>query len=261
MMVVAASACSGRSGENIDDNRIPYENPIDSILRNQSEPFRLEEVCRYLKDNPQFVHQSDSVGFHRCFSLDPTVRAEVLWQECGDIRIYSIPSPTMYATQYDNLVQFLDNGKFDSDFLQDDYGDVRGLFSIKSDTGKTFYILKTRVDVEHQGYVAWERISAFSISKGRLVKENLFRAGKRLYDAIELECGGQRDLPISFYCVVLIDVDGFEERPERPWFVVAEVNERDWPTGKGFKYQWNGRQFEYVGKCNYDADGVLHEGF
>ena len=91
----------------------------------------------------------------------------------------------------------------------------------------------------------------------RLVKEKLFHAKERQYDNIEVCCGGHRYLPLDFGEMVLIGIEETEESGDVPMFVIAEINDADWPTGLGLKYVWKGDCFEYVGKCKYDANGYI----
>lgn len=229
-----------------------YENPIDSIIQNTTEDIRWDEVYRYLTNHPDFVNQSDSTGYR--YLCDDCER-QMVWKDCGDIRVYSIPCPTMYATCCCNIIQFRDNGRLDTGFFENNDGGMENLYAIRNRLGKTYYILKTRIDVEHQGMIVWECISSFSVERGHLVKENLFHAKNRKYDCVEVECGGQRYLPLNYQNVVLISMSQFEDGVDNPAFVIAEINSNDWPTGYGLKYEWDGTWFEYVGKCPYDVDG------
>ena len=54
-------------------------------------------------------------------------------------------------------------------------------------------------------------------------------------------------------------MDYFEWGDGTPTFVIAEINENDWPTGYGLKYKWNGNYFEYVGKCHYEANDIIYD--
>lgn len=240
-----------------NNNDLVYENPIDSIIHNTTEENRFEEVQSFLICHPDFVNNSDAVGYHRYLFDDP--EKSVIWEDCEDIRVYSIPCPTLFATLNRNIIQFINDGTIDTQFLQDNEGGLERLVSIKSKEGKTFYILKTSLHVEHQGLVAWEHINAFSEINGRLSKEDLFHTKTKSYDYIEVGCGGQRYLPLDFYDLVLICMCNFEDRYETPSVVFAEINNNDWPTGNGLKYSWNGSSFEYIGKCKYDANDILYE--
>ena len=91
------------------------------------------------------------------------------------------------------------------------------------------------------------------------MKEKLFHAKGKEYDIIEVECGGQRDCPLDFENIDMIYLSDFEEYVDVPIFIIAEINENDWLTGYGLKYQWDGNHFEYVGKCRYDADGMFRD--
>lgn len=241
----------------VDPIEYIYENSIYSIVQNTDEDIRFDEVYSYLTTYLDFINKSDSIGYHR-YTSDDCDRG-VLWKDCGDIRIYSIPCPSMYSYYCRNIVQFKETGRIDTSFLNDNAGEMERLYRIKNKSGKDFYILKTRLDVQHQGTIAWEYISAFSIEKGQLVKEKLFHTRSMQYDMIEVECGGQRYIPLDFEDIVLIGMDYFEWGESTPTFVIAEINENDWPTGYGLKYLWNGNYFEYVGKCHYEADDIIYD--
>ena len=245
---------NNRSNENKD---VVYENPIDSIIHNTTEDNRFEEVQSFLINHPNFVNNSDAVGYHKYLMDD--YEKSIIWEDCEDIRVYSIPCPTQYETLHRNIIQFINDGAIDTRFLQDNEGGLEKLVSIKSKEGKTFYIIKTSLNVELQGSMAWEFINAFSENNKKLSKEDLFHAKTKSYDFIEVGCGGQRDLPLDFYNLVLICMCNFDDRYETPSVVLAEINNNDWPTGNGLKYRWNGSFFEYIGKCKYDANDILYE--
>ena len=76
------------------------------------------------------------------------------------------------------------------------------------------------------------------------------------YDHIELQCGGQRNCPLDYTNLKLIGLYNFDDNQSLPMVVITIVNENDWPTGYGMKYVWKGSFFEYVGKCDYDANGA-----
>lgn len=226
-----------------------FDNPIDEIINSNEVDTRFDEVYKFLVSHPDFATNSKSIGY-RTFQNEPYY---LIWKDCGNIRIYSIPLETNYSTFFRNIIQFKDNGDIDTLSLQNILGELIGLYEIKSQTGKTYYLLKTELEVCHQGIVHWENISAFSVNNGKLVKEKLFHTNNGQYDHIELQCGGQRWCPLLFGEVSLIDVDELEG--DYPVITVEVVNEKDWPTGYGLKYEWAGDFFEYVGKCDYDADG------
>lgn len=238
-----------------------FDNPIDSIVQHTEVYNCFEYVYSYLVSHPDFVANSDSVGYHYYACND--YETAFLWKDCGDIRVYSIPWETVHSALGYNIVQIKGkDGKYklDTVFLNDETGRMDNLFKVTCRTGKTYYILRTSTFTFHQGAIKWEKISAFSVDNGKLVKEKLFHTKTRQYDAIELECGGQRYIPIDYDNIDLICLDNFEgESDGVPVIVIAEINENDWPTGYGLKYQWNGEWFEYVGKCRYDADEMIRD--
>lgn len=229
-----------------------YENPIDSIIHNTDEEVRFDVVYNYLIAHPNFVKQSDSVGYHK-YSYDDYKEC-VVWKDCEDIRVYSIPCPLMYATYSRNIVQYHNNESLDTISLQDEFGQLDELFKIKNDKGYEYYILKTKAYAIRHGEVVEEYISAFSIQDNQLKKEKLFHANGKQYDIIEVVCGEERHPPLDYSNIVLISLKHFDDNDGVPMFVIAEINNNDWPTGYGLKYQWNGNWFEYVGKCPYNVD-------
>ncbi len=228
------------------------ENPIDSIIHITDEEIRCHEVYKYLITHPEFINLSDSIGYHS-YSCDDCERC-VLWKDCGIIRVYSIPCPLMYASYSYNIIQFRDKGSIDTTFLQDNIGQLDKLYEIRNKKGNVYYVLKTNAYAIRHGDVIEEYISAFSIKDGHLMKEKLFHANGRQYDVIEVVCGEERHPPLDYNSVILISLKHFDDGEGVPAFVIAEINNNDWPTGYGLKYQWNGDWFEYVGKCQYNVD-------
>ena len=261
--VTIASCGSNKNNDYEKTEECIYENPIDSIVQNTEEDVRFNEVYNYLTTHPDFIGHSDSIAYQR-FSCEGNADYDrcMLWKDCGDIRVYSIPCPSVYsslASYCCNIVQHKKTGIIDTVFLHDNFGGMECLYKIKNKSGKTIYIIKTRLDIEHQGIIVWEYINAFSIDNGKLENENMFYAKSGQYNSIEVECGGQRYLPLEYNDVVLIYLDNFDRNDEDvSTVVIAEINENDWPTGYGLKYQWNGNWFEYTGKCLYDLDERIH---
>lgn len=259
--VAIASCGSSKNNDYEQGEECFFDNPIDSVVRHTEVYDRFEDVYNYIVSHPDFVANSDSVGYHyyACNDYETTL----LWKDCGDIRVYSIPWETAHSALGYNIVQIKSkNGeyKLDTAFLNDETGRMDNLFKVRSRTGKTYYILRTSTITIHQGAIKWENINAFSVDNGKLVKEKLFHTKTRQYDVIELECGGQRYLPIDYDNIDLICLDNFEGGSDDvPVVVIAEINENDWPTGYGLKYKWNGEWFEYVGKCRYDADEMIRD--
>lgn len=264
MLVFIASCGNNKNNDYKESGECFFDNPIDSIVQNTEEDVRFDEVYKYLTAHPDFIGNSDSIAFQR-FSCEEDYDYDrcMLWKDCGDIRVYSIPCPSVYsslASYCCNVVQNKKTSIIDTVLLHDNLGGMESLYKIKNKNGETIYIIKTRLDIEHQGITNKECINAFSIVNGRFVRVKLFHAKSGHYDAIEVECGGQRYLPLDYNDVALICLDNFEEDDDdAPMFVIAEINENDWPTGYGLKYQWNGNWFEYVGKCHYDADERIRD--
>lgn len=239
--------------EKDNEEEVVYDNPIDSIIHSTDVDNRFEEVCQFLSSNPDFIYNSNCIGY---FTYDEMDRS-VLWKDCKKFRIYSIPFETNYSTQYRNIIQYKEaDMNLDTSSLQDNVEGLDDLYEIKGKNGKVYYILKTKTYVYHQGAIYWESITAFSIENGRFVKEKIFHAKEKEYDNIEVNCGGQRECPLDYGNIVLIYFPDNEECNEPSIFIIAEINENDWPTGYGLKYQWDGNSFEYLGKCHYDADGI-----
>ncbi len=234
------------------DNPI-FENPIDSIIGSTNVETRMEEVYKFLANYPDFINNSDSVGYY-CLR-DGTYDKIMIWKDCGLFRIYSIPCETLYASLCYNFIQYKDSGILDTFLLDDEKGGMDEFFEVKSKNGEMYYVFKTSYIVCHQGLIRWEFISAFTIKNGHLVNEKLFHTNRASYDRIEVEAGGQRYAPLVYNELSLIGLSGFEEKKDIPTIVIEVVNDNDWPTGDGLKYEWDGSCFKYVGKCKYDADG------
>lgn len=258
--VAIASCGSNKNNDYEQAEECFFDNPIDSIVQHTEVYDCFEDVYSYLVSHPDFIVNSDSIGYHyyACNNWENTL----LWKDCGDIRVYSIPWESIHSALGYNIVQIKGkDGKYtlDTAFLNDETGRMDNLFTVTNQTGKMYYILKTHALTIHQGATQWEYIRAFSIENDKLIMEKLFHTKTRQYDVIEIECGGQRSLPLDYGNVDLICLDNFEgENDDAPVVVIAEINENDWPTGFGLKYQWNGDWFEYVGKCHYDVNDVFH---
>lgn len=259
LFVLATLASCANKGfddqEEVDGKH--FDNEIDSIVENTDNERLFDELYGFLISHPDFVANRDTM---RHYSWGEGY----LWKNCGEIRVYSIPWwPDHYSVYGRNIVQLKGmDGKYrlDTAFLEEEVGLMDELLTIRSREGKTYYIMKTSASTIHQGYSVWESIRAFSIKNGRLSKEKLLHAKSGNYDAIEVLCGGQRYMPLNYNEVMLICLDNFEDRIYgAPTVVIAEINENDWPTGYGLKYEWNGEWFEYVGKCHYDTDGRIRD--
>ena len=242
--------------DSLESDEYSFDNPIDSIIYSTEVDTRYDEVYHFLTWHPDFVNNSKDVGY-RTYPDEKDYAPEMIWKDCGDIRVYFIPLESPWAGICKNIVQFKKNGKLDALSLEEIDGKIEDLCEVKDKEGKTYYLLKTCLFVEHQGIVLWETIHAFSLGKDGLVQEKLFHTNNGQYNQIKLQCGGQRWCPLDMYNMELIGMSGFDEKGEIPVVVVAVVNEKDWPTGYGLKSQWNGTYFEYVGKCDYDANGYL----
>lgn len=233
-----------------------YLNPMDSVVRNTVTYNRLGEVYGYLTRHPEFVHSSDSVGYGRSGAGNDD--STMLWKDCEGLRVYTIPEDSHRASYHLNFIQFRNGeGRIDSTLLEDNAGGVVGFVSLKGRDGKIYFLVKTDLYYGHQGTAKCERICAFSIQGNRLVKEKLFHARGRQYDDIEVCCGGHRYFPLDFRETVLIGMNDYRFEGGDPVLVITEVNDADWPTGNGLRYEWKGDCFEYTGKCSYDANGIL----
>lgn len=262
VIIVSMASCGSNNDHDYEQaGECFFDNPIDSIVQHTDASNRFDEVYRYLLSHPGFIDSSDAVGFYY-YACNEMENAP-LWIDCGDIRLYSIPWESIHSALAYNIVQI--KGKtgedgLDTQFLKDNQSRMDYLFKVTDRMGKTYYVLKTNYFVSHQGVTYEEGLCAFSLENGQLVKEKLFHARSGQYDAIEVECGGHRYLPLDFSDVVLICLDNVDEDDNGvPVVVVAEINTNGWPTGFGLKYQWTGDCFEYVGKCHYDAEGIIRD--
>ena len=233
---------------------VAYKNPIDSIVHCSENPIEMEEVYYFLFDNPDFVKESPNEGYYYDPDDDEYV---LLWKDCGNFRIYSIPYISPHATLAFNFIQYKDNGEIDTIMLENIVGNVpmKDFQEVESTDGKKHYVLKSRVFVCHQGYVQTEIVTSFSVQNGRLVKDKLFQTATNSYDYIEVN-NGQGYIPLDYNNLCLIQFTGFEDDDKSPSVVISEISEMGWPTGFGLKYHWNGSCFKYEGKCHYDANDM-----
>ena len=259
VLLLLASCSRNKNSDYEQTDECFFDNPIDSVVQNTISFNRSNEVYGYLESHPDFLSNSDNIGYHY-YACNDWEKA-LLWKDCGDVRVYSIPWESIHSALGYNILQIKDReGGYilDTTFLSEDVGRMDKLLKITNRMGKTYYLLKTSFLTLHQGATRMECISAFSVENGKLAKENLFHTKSWQYDRIEVECGGQRELPLDYSDIVLICMDNFEEdNGATPLVVIAEINENDWPTGYGLKYRWNGDWFEYAGKCRYDADEII----
>lgn len=248
----------GDSVDPVEATKRSFDNPIDSIVHSTQVDTRVAEVLKYLSSHPDFVNCSKSIGYN---TIDGEVYSDyMLWKDCGEVRVYTIPLESNYTTCFYNIVQYReDKGVIDTVSLQNIDEGMNDLLEIKSKNEKTYYLLTTDQYIEHQGSILIESIYAFSLGKDRLAKEKLFHTQNGQYDHIKVNCGGQRYCPLCFGQIDLVDLFNFEESDDAPTIVITNINENDWPTGDGLKYQWDGHCFQYVGKCKYDANGCYYE--
>ena len=251
IVIALAILCSCQSREKKPSDFVEFEdntfdNPLDSIINVARMDSRKEEVYGYLSSHPDFFSSTKNVNYP-------------LWRDCGKIRVYSIPLVSIYTIPYFNIVQYEGvKGVVDTLSLNNVDEHLNDMFEIKSKDGKTYYLLLTDQYVEHQGTFLREAVYAFSLENNRLVKEELFHAKNGQYDHIEVNCGGQRYCPLDYDAISLIQVMDVDDTDSTPSVIFALINENDWPTGYGLKYQWDGSCFQYVGKYKYDANGYFY---
>ena len=236
------NADEGRNNGETDDEvtAVVFKNPLDSILQSVGIWEGFDTVLDFLYNNTEFSKHCDSIGY---YSDEEDC---LLWKDCGEIRVFSIPRETIHSALGYNVVQ-INKGELDTILLNEITGRMDNLYQLKGVNGREYYILKTSGATDHQGVSFWENICAFSLDKGRLLKETLFQTKNKQYDNIDVECGGQRNLPLDYNQLELINCS------QKTEVVIAEINEMDWPTGYGLHYKWNGTCFKYVGKIPYDA--------
>lgn len=248
----------GDSSDFIEETEYIYDNPLDSIVHYTLADNRMEKVFEFLSSHPDFVNGKQDIGYHT-YSNGVVEPSDMLWKDCGKIRVYSIPLENIYTTLYYYIVQYKGTrGAIDTISLQDIDGHMNEISEITSKDGKTYYLLSSDQFVQHSGTLLRETVYAFSLGKNGLVKEKLFHNKNGQYDHIEVNCGGQRYCPLDYSNISLIQLPGTEcDDSEVPTVILAMINENDWPTGYGLKYQWDGYCFQYVGKCKYDADACF----
>lgn len=272
MLVATVSISCGNNGsdnqQQVDEKSI-YENPIDSIVQyienirtgDERRLFvtNLERVYDYLVKHPNFINNSDSIGYIS-YKFD-NIRC-ALWRDCGDIRVYTIPYSTNRGVIYRNIVQFKDDGRADTSFLyeEDNLGGMYDIIQLKDKNGKTHYLLFTQYLYDYCGRYYEEGVRAFSIEKECLMRDGLFHKNKKAYDELGASCGTPAtEIPLDFEYVRLIYYNDSEYTDNIPTLIISETD-GCWPTCNGFKYLWNGECFEYVDKCTYAANGDYEPG-
>lgn len=262
MLVATVSvSCENNQNDNqqqVDEKSI-YENPIDSLVDYMEEVRTTEDyihfsrnpdvIYEYLTTHPDFLKNSDSNGY--------TSSQYLLWRDCGDIRVYTIPYSTNRGVVYRNFIQFKDDGRVDTSFLyeEDNLGGMYKIAQIKDNKGKTHYLLFTQYLYNHCGRYYEERVRAFSIENGCLVRDGLFHEKGKIYDELDANCGSAAvDIPLDFDCVCLLCYENGEYTKDSVMLIISDVD-GIWPTCSGSKYLWNGEYFKYVGGCTYCANG------
>lgn len=125
---ISCTTTKNRKTNQIEDKykKLAYANPIDSIVQvmedvRTNDDFiafnrNLEKIYDYLVAHPDFVQSSDSIGRKEYRDENEVY---MLWKDCGNIRLYSIPYSTWRGVIYRNIIQFRDNGNIDTSFFED----------------------------------------------------------------------------------------------------------------------------------------------
>lgn len=242
-----------------------FYNPIDSIVyvmeseRSDEDIliFRMnpEKIYHYLITHPDFIKNSDNVGYKNQLA---EYEAPLLWKDCGEIRLYSIPYSSNRGLIYRTIVQFKGDGRVDTSFFSEDdiYG-LEDLFQLQDKKGKTHYILITRYYYEYFGTLFSQEISSFVIEDGKLVNDEIFHMEGEKVGKIGCSCGYMSEpVPLDLEALNMILYEDDKEMTDTPVIIIAETTPI-WPTGQGMKFQWNGNFFEYVGKCKYHANNLF----
>lgn len=230
----------------------PFDNPLDSIVQFTKIHLRGEESIKFLTSHPDFVNNSKNIGYYTEGGCDEN--SELLWADCGKVRVYSIPMVAVHHTYNYNFIQYKDAAStLDTLSIKDIIGGMKDLTMVRGKDGKSYYLLTTTLGYCHQGTSGFnETIYAFSISKGRFVKEDIFHSPTGRYDHIEVECDGCYPLDYDSLSLIMSHTD---RETSETTIVLALINENGWPTGNGLVYEWDGYCFQYVGKCKYNAAG------
>ena len=268
LAALTSTACQnteyGNDSNNEADSPV-FANPIDSLVyymeKERDEDDYIEfnrdprKIYEYLMTHPDFVKNSDSIGHKNYRSRYETY---LLWKDCGDIRLYSIPYETNRGMAYRTIVQYREDGRVDTSFFEDELGGMEDIHQIVDRKGRKHYFLITRYYYEYDGDVLYHGINAFSIENGDLVDDSVFYKDGRFTAGLGEQCGDMAE-------PILVDLEGlnlvdFIEADDYypPRIIVAETSPV-WPTGNGFRYRWNGFYFEYVGIGRYNCNGVFSD--
>lgn len=242
-----------------------FSNPIDSLvyymgLEREDDDYRKfnrdpQKICEYLMAHPDFVKNSDSIGHNKNCNEYETC---LLWKDCGDIRIYSIPYLTLRGMAYRTIVQFREDGRVDTSFFEVELGGMEDIHQIVDRKGKKHYFLITRYYYEYFGDVLYHGIDAFSVENGNLVDDSVFYKDGKISDGLGEQCGDMGEpIPVNLSGIWLVNfIKADDYYPPR--LIIAETTPI-WPTGKGFRYRWNGYYFEYVGIDKYNCNCVFSD--
>lgn len=139
----------GDSSDFIEETEYVYDNPLDSIVHYTLTHNRMEKVFKFLSCHPDFVNSKQDIGYYT-YSNRVVEPSDMLWKDCGKIRVYSIPLESIYTTFYYYIVQYKGvQGTIDTISLQDIEERMKELLEITSKDGKTYYLIATDQYVEH----------------------------------------------------------------------------------------------------------------
>lgn len=269
LLVISTSAVCRNTGYESglydEPDSLVFANPIDSLVyymeqeRDEDDYIDFNrdprKVYEYLMAHPDFVKNSDSIGHKNHRSRYETY---LLWKDCGDIRIYSIPYETFHGIAYRTIVQYKEDCRVDTSFFEEEIAGMEDIYQIVDRKGKKHYFLITRYYYEFDGDVLYQGINAFSVENGDLVDDSVFYKDGKFTAGLGEQCGDMAE-------PILVDLEGlslvyFIEADDYypPRLIIAETTPQ-WPTGKGFRYRWNGFYFEYVGIGRYNCNGVFSD--
>lgn len=129
----------------------------------------------------------------------------MLWKDCGDIRVYSIPYETNRGMAYRTIVQYREDGRVDTSFFEEEIAGMEDIHQIVDRKGKKHCFLITRYYYEYNGDVLYHGISAFSVENGDLVDDRVFYKDGKFTNGLGVQGGDITEpVPLDFERILLV---------------------------------------------------------
>ena len=179
----------------------------------------------------------------------------------GNLRIYMWNDETgLYNGGHQHIVQYKTNGEIVCiDFMEaycpecfesDDYDEFRGfeLYTMYLNN-QTYYMVEVG-HLQAAGWLGCRDISIYTIEKGKLVKQAMFKTSREILS----EIGFEYDAASYYYDFIQENDDSidwlfkYDDKHRIIYVPLVGISESDFiVTDKYLLYQWNGELFKYIG--------------